>query len=364
MIRLLTNTAAALLLGTTLIVGSAGSSAAQACGGQYTVKRGDSLSRIADEHYKDFKKWTVIHAGNLSAIGDNPNGLRVGTRLNLTCIGGLPIGLKQPEAPATPAVQTAAVETGTARPLEKTLNVLTGTDFAPFVDDDLEEGGMVTEVVMRAMEASPQADRFKLHVVRDWSAQLNPLLSKAMMDMGYPWSLPDCAQMPDYERCRDFAASESLFEFLILLFVNAEAPIPFATDSDIHGRTLCRPAGYFIFDLDREGRRWVSDGLIKMERPQTIGECFEMLMNGTVDAVTINEFTGRATVAEMGLKDRVDVVQGRPVAITGLHMLVHNDHPDRDAVLDSFNQGLRAIKDSGQYQQIIERHMTRIWAGF
>ena len=217
---------------------------------------------------------------------------------------------------------------------------------------------------MRAMQSSPAADRFKLHTVKDWSAHLDPLLSNAMMDMGYPWSLPDCATMPDYFRCTDFTASESLFEFLILLFVNIDAPIPFSADRDIHGRTLCRPEGYFTFDLDREGRRWISDGHIELVRPQTVAECFELLVEGQVDAVTINEFTGRAAIAELGLQDRVDVVQGRPVAITGLHMLVHNEHPDRDAVIGSFNDGLRAIKASGEYQQIVERHMTRVWAGF
>ena len=37
-------------------LGMAGASAAQTCGGDYTVKRGDSLSLIADKQYRDAGK--------------------------------------------------------------------------------------------------------------------------------------------------------------------------------------------------------------------------------------------------------------------------------------------------------------------
>ena len=40
---------------------------AQSCGGTYVVKRGESLSLIADRQYKDVGKWTAIHSANLSA---------------------------------------------------------------------------------------------------------------------------------------------------------------------------------------------------------------------------------------------------------------------------------------------------------
>ena len=33
-------------------------------------------------------------------------------------------------------------------------------------------------------------------------------------------------------------------------------------------------------------------------------------------------------------------------------------------MLSTINAGLRGIKDSGQYQQIIDTHMTRVWAEF
>jgi polar amino acid transport system substrate-binding protein len=65
--------------GVSLVVG-ASAAMAQTCGGIYTIKPGDSLSLIADSLYKDAKKWTAIHQGNVSAIANNPNSIRVGQK--------------------------------------------------------------------------------------------------------------------------------------------------------------------------------------------------------------------------------------------------------------------------------------------
>lgn len=40
---------------------------------QYTVKSGDSLSKIAKAHYGDALKWHQIYDANKALIGDNPD---------------------------------------------------------------------------------------------------------------------------------------------------------------------------------------------------------------------------------------------------------------------------------------------------
>ncbi|WP_147103708.1 transporter substrate-binding domain-containing protein [Tateyamaria sp. syn59] len=334
--------------------------AAQACGGVYTVKRGDSLSLIADQQYKNASTWTEVHRNNVSVIGENPNSIRAGMELRLGCIDGLPKGLPGGAA----VVATTAEAKPTRRKLEQSINIVTAGDFAPFTDQALENEGLITDVVRTAMQSSQSANNYKVHWVNDWSSHLDPLMTNAMMDMAFPWYKPDCAGSPDNYRCTNFHFSDPMFEMLILLFVDKTRPIPFAQDSDIEGRTLCRPAGYFTHDLDRADRRWISDAKITLKQPQTVKGCFDMLVAGEVDAVAMNEFTGRAAIKDLGLKDRVEVVQGRPISIEGLHVLVHKEHPQADALLSTINGGLDAIKLSGAYQQVIDRHMSKIWAGF
>ncbi|WP_298678744.1 transporter substrate-binding domain-containing protein [uncultured Lentibacter sp.] len=337
---------------------------AQTCGGTYTVQRGDSLSVIADTQYKNASMWTAIHAANLAVIGESPDALRVGMKLTLGCIDGLPAGLPDgmalQAAVASPAVRIAP---GTAQSRDK-INLLTAGDYAPFTDPELPGGGLLTEVVDAAMTQAAPAQGYAIHWVNDWGAHLEPLLSNALLDLGFPWFQPDCAVMADTYRCQNFHFSDPMFEMLILLFTNKADPMPFASDADVIGKRLCRPNGYFTHDLDRADRRWLADGKITLAQPQAVAECFEMLVAGEVDAVALNEFVGRTAINTLNLKDKVEIVQARPLSIEGLHVLVHKSHPEAEAMLATINGGLRDIKENGTYQKIIDRHMSRIWADF
>ena len=203
---------------------------------------------------------------------------------------------------------------------------------------------------------------YDVHWVNDWSAHLDPLLSNAMLDMGFPWSQPDCAANPDQYRCANFNFSDPMFEMLVLLFTDRSRPIRFQQDSDIIGKTLCRPKGYYTHDLDKNGRNWLADGKISLTQPVSVADCFELLSEGTVDAVALNEFTGRKAIKDLDMGSRVDIVQTRPLSIEGLHVVVSKSHPDSDLLLETINSGLTEIKQNGTYQQIIDAHMSKIWS--
>lgn len=349
------------LMGAVVLSGAA---AADTCGGNYTVRPGDSLSLIADKHYKDAGKWSAIHANNLDIIGEKPNSIRVGMTLSLSCIDGLPTGLPGGTEVGAVSVSTPLVPASGDYATRAKINLLTAGDYAPFTSPDLPNGGLVTDVVNSAMAKAQPAEGYAIHWVEDWGSHLDPLLSNALLDLGFPWYQPDCVAAPEEYRCANFHFSDPMFEMLILLFTNKAAPVAFASDADLIGRTLCRPRGFFVHDLDRADRRWITDGKVALKQPQTMKMCFDMLMAGEVDAVAINEFGGRAAIKELGLKDKVEIVQSRPLSIEGLHVLVHKSHPKADAMLATINRGLRAIKNDGTYQSIIDTHMTRIWSEF
>lgn len=350
----------------------AGAAQAQTCGGTYVVQRGDSLSLIADALYKDVGKWSAIYQANVARIGDSPDRIVVGHRYSMPCIDGLPAGLADgtPLSQIQSATVTTVARTGAASPTAPsaesgqalaTVSLLTADDFAPFTDRDLQNGGLITEIVDAAM--GKVAPDYGIYWVNDWSAHLEPLLSNAMLDMGFPWYQPDCAgTQADNYRCVNFHFSDPMFEMLILLFTDKSRPIQFTSDADILGKRLCRPAGYFTHDLDKNGRNWVANGLITLEQPPQVSDCFEMLAEGRVDAVALNEFTGRTAIKDLGLEDSVEIVQSRPLSIEGLHVLVNKSHPSGEALLALVNSGLAAIKESGDYQRIIDTHMSMIWA--
>jgi len=346
----------------------AGVASADTCGGTYVVRPGDSLSAISDRLYKNAGYWTTIHNNNINTIGPRANALRVGMKLNLTCIDGLPVGLQGGTAVSNVVQTSAPAPTASVLPKPSVqrgkIFLLTGDDFAPFTDRKLDNGGLLAEVVTSAMKASVGEQGFETFWVNDWSSHLTALMPAGVMEMAYPWARPDCEADPSNQRCVDFHFSKPVFEYLVLMYVDKSRPVPFATDSDIHGRTICRPAGYLTHMLDKDGRNWVSGNKITLARPDKVSECFEMLAEGEVDGVILNEFTARDAIFSLGLQDQIEPVLERPVSITGLHVLIHKTHPEAEAMLNTVDRGLDAIKADGQYQEIVNRHMAAIWAGY
>ena len=358
----------------------AGAAFAQSCGGVYTVKRGDSLSHIADRLYKDAYKWTALHQSNIDTIGANPDTILVGQRLYVTCIEGRPEGLEaivtldppqtavaEVVAPEMPVEQedVSQVVLMVAKPASmRKIKLVTEDNFAPFTGRDIKNGGLLTDVVQTALTEVVGPDGYEFFWDNAPETHLNPLLSDNQMDMALAWAKPDCAADPQNTLCRDFHFSDPVFEYLVLLFSDKSRPVPFTKDSDIIGRTLCRPDGYLTHMLDQDGRNWVRDGKITLKRAARVEECFTMVREGAADAVVINEFTGRTVLKDMGLEHRINVGQGKPVSIATLHVVISKDNPNADILLRSMNAGLGKIRASGAYQSVIDDHLTRIWAGF
>ncbi len=137
---------------------------AQSCGGIYTVQPEDSLSVIADGLYKDAKMWTAIHQSNLDQIGPSADNLTVGMKLTLLWLNGPPLGLEggtDLAAAAAPATGPVVTE-GTGVRIER-INLVTGDDYAPFTDRKLDKGGLLTELVHRAMQEANPAEGFAIH---------------------------------------------------------------------------------------------------------------------------------------------------------------------------------------------------------
>jgi polar amino acid transport system substrate-binding protein len=342
--------------------------AAQTCGTEYKLKEGETLAQIAARVYGNPAQWTVIFYANQDRLGDNVSMLVPGLSLRLPCIGGQQPAQKLPPVATTPA-QTQPAETGfIISSVLRRVEFLTADGFAPYTGRSLEGGGMLTQVISQAMgqikeEAKGRFD-YGISWVNDWAAHLNPLLLTRAFDVGFPWARPDCEaaglDQSSAFRCQRFFFSDPLYEVITGLFVRKDSKIRSLRRLDVAGATLCRPAGYPIHELDKSGRNWVKDGVVTLIRPPSVDECFRLLDNGTVDGVAEAELAGRASIVSLGLGDKVRMID-QPLALTTYHVLVSKSHPHARTILYYVNASLEKLRERGEYDRIIERHLARFW---
>ena len=340
---------------------------AQSCGEQHDVVSGDTLSKIAGRVYGDIRKWTLIYNVNLNIIGSDPNRIFIGQRLRIPCLvekaalSPVPADTSNASSAAReipPGNLSAQIRDTPAR----RIRFLTADDYVPFTDRRLINDGLVTDILVSALRRSPDRPAFEINWINDWSIHLDPLLSSHEYDMGFPWLRPDCDSTPDEYRCQNFRFSHPIFQLLVLLFVDKERPLVFNTEADIEGAVLCRPKGYYTHDLEKDGRLWLTNNIVQLMQPDSIQECFEMLTRGDVDAVALNEFTGRSAVASLSLQDRVTVLEGRPLSIEGLHIVIHKQHPRSAELMELINESVSELQLSERHSVIIDTHFREYWS--
>jgi polar amino acid transport system substrate-binding protein len=321
-----------------LMVG-AGTAARAECDITYATVAGDTIFTIAERHYADAEKWTLIYYANQGVTVEAMQNPQPGTELFIPC------PVNDPKPDATPLRQPDAE-----------MRLLTGSNYAPFTDRAWPGEGLITELVNAILEETPAPVPFAIEWEDDWSQHLFPRLDGIQADMGFPWLRPDCAADPANERCANFHFSDPLFEMPIQLFVRAGAGFDFTSDADIPGHTLCRPKGYYTHDLDGQGRNWIRDGLVTLKQPATPDDCFRMLMAGEVDAVPENLFLGAEKIRAMGLRGQI-VPLDRQLSSETLHVIISKKHWRGTTHLYRINAGLAAIRASGRYSEIVNRHL-------
>lgn len=337
---------------------------AQTCGGPYQVTRGDSLSVIAAEQYRNAFVWTEIYQANRALIGDDPDTILRGTFLTLPCLNGLPIfgqaaaktaqeeQLSPPPAASLepPTKEEFVTEEPQEEPV-KPIYVQMPVELAPFATPQKAGGGMFAELITSALRLT-EPER-PIIFAQDYAGTNPP-------DLVAPHFALEC---PAETACGDIVQSDPMFEVLIVLFVNNARPVPMASPADMHGRVLCRPTGLPTQMLDNKDRKWLREGHIELRQPNQIEVCFELLSEGEVDAVVINEFTGRAVVAQLGMEDRVTGLFRTPLAVTWLGAAAPSNNASAQETISALNSGLVLRRKMGDYRRILEQHLLPLWAG-
>ena len=210
------------------------------CGQNYTVRSGDYLSLIASRVYGRTDRFSLIYSANARVIGRNPSLIRVGTVLFIPCIDG-DLGVSQANAAAVGREETTEALPGPSA--NRPIRVLTATDWAPFTNEDQEQGGLLTEVANLALAQADGSPEYQIDFVNDWGAHLSPLLTDHAYDFSIGWTRPNCdllEQLNDDSkfRCNNFNWTEPLYQQIVGYYTLQSAP-NYADHAQIKGKNVC-----------------------------------------------------------------------------------------------------------------------------
>jgi hypothetical protein len=357
---------------TALLLSSAALHAQEACS-PYTVVSGDNLRYIARAAYGDADLYRLIYDANVAIIGAKADLIEVGTVLAIPCDPASPavaatvepavVATKEPEVaePETVTPVAATPETTPATPEEKPIGIVTGNGYAPFADESLPGGGMMTQLVEMAVFRADPAIRYNLSFINDWQAHIDALLPSGAYDLSFPWVRPDC-EAPDMlspgdqTRCNDFVFSAPFYEIVDGFFATRDSGLMSVTTyPGFEGKRICRPDGYTTGVLDAAG---LTAATVTLVRAENIEACFRALSAGEVDVVSVDAEAGDSTVAKLGL---ISTVGQNPhlSSILSLHVIAHKSNPRAVAMLAQLDAGMIEMYESGEWYEIVSSALTR-----
>lgn len=231
-----------------------------------------------------------------------------------------------------------------AQAQDKSLTFITGNDFKPFTDEALPEGGLITSLIRTVLENQDYDVDFEF---RDAWAEVYDTAAAQEYAGTFPYYYR-------VRRARDFAYSEPMFSETQFAFFRSDASMP-SDVPGLAGTTMCYPQGYAIPPNLVD---YVQNGQIRHEVPNTMLRCFELLALNRVDFVLAGKLQGFQLIDSVPDFSR-DQARVTDFVITANdhHLIIAHDLPNREQIVADFNTGLRQLKATGEYKEIVNRFL-------
>ena len=363
-----------LLLGCTAVLASGTAVLAQEACTTYTVAAGDNLRYIARAAYGDADLYRLIYDANVATIGEKADLIEIGTQLVLPCdpkaetaVAAEPAGAEPAADPAAEAAATPVAATpdpapaAPAVPAAKPIAFVTGNGYAPFADETLPGGGMMTQLVEMAVFRADPSIPYTLTFINDWQAHIDALLPSGAYDLSFPWVRPNCEAPEtlspgDQMRCNDFVFSGPYYEIVDGFFALRDSGLTSVTKyAEFEGKRICRPESYTTGVLDAVG---LTSATITLLRPVTAVDCFQALTVGEVDLVSIDAEVGDAVISRLGLT--AQAAQNPHLStLLSMHVIAHKSNQRAVDMIGKLDAGLIEMYDSGEWYEIVSTALAR-----
>lgn len=238
---------------------------------------------------------------------------------------------------------------------EKRVRIATLYDYPPY---GFYEGGRAPPVLEVVVPPGSDAGRFQGYswdivresfhaqgytielVITHW-ARAMASVKEGNVDLLYPTGM-------NSERQAYFSFSESpVNDAAFLVYVSQDTDIEWQGLASLEGKTIGMVRGYNF------GDEWTDQVGISKYPLNSIEQGFRMLQRGRLDGFAGYETNWDYVLKGMGLQGQFDKLPEFGASreyVAGLKI-----NPDTERLLRDFDEGLQAIKGSGEYQRIAER---------
>lgn len=222
------------------------------------------------------------------------------------------------------------------------VRLVTGDNFSPYAGQVLPHGGMLTEVVQRAFAAAGK------DTALSWMAWKRgyALTKLGEFDATFPYAR-------SHEREQDYLYSALLYGDMRSVFARPGSDIDPGSPASFRGRTYCLPVGFLVYPQIGALQK---EKALRVERPGSLADCARMLALGRVDFYIADRLSGDASLREAGVGGRV-VRLAKPFEQAAFYLLVPKSRPGAVDLIAGFNAGLKRLRESGEYERIVRRHL-------
>ncbi len=334
---------------------------------RHVVVEGETLSLLAERYFDDPQAYERLFAANAAVLGPDPDVIEEGVVLTIPCdetavqAGGPTDG--DPGTMADAMADGGAAGQGTMG-APKTMmagevSILTGGPFHPFVGTSDADKGLITELLIAALDRTDGPKAAPVHV-NDRAAHLDSIMPRGGFDLAAPWVYPDCSSSDltaeDQRICATFIASDGFFEFVTEFYARADSDwASVVLPGGMTSARFCRPAGYPTHDLTRFGLLPDRITLVTGRDPL---DCLMRLDRGEVDIASMDAAVTRALIDVAEVENPIVVLQSL-THVDRLRVLARRDAPGASALIGRLNAALEEMSQDGTWFEIVTRHLTK-----
>ncbi|WED20913.1 transporter substrate-binding domain-containing protein [Vibrio sp. JC009] len=228
---------------------------------------------------------------------------------------------------------------------EENINIAVG-EFPPYCTERFESGGPLLQLVSEAYAAAGVKVNFGFFPwLRAYEYAKDGKDHRGKVWHGtIPWNYST-------ERAEDFKFSDNLIYDYVVFFYLKSKPFKWESIDDLKGRNV----GLAVESYYPLIANAAEDKLLTTERVGNYDRLLNRLKHERVDVIPISKRVGLYYMnneLDRSTKNSISFAQ-KHFEIRYFHLLISRNVQESDHLLDKFNQGLRMIKHSGRYGEIV-----------